>query len=74
MEKYYKAGARYFMSSGASHHDHFFNYDSQLNRMNSVNVGPHKDILRPVERPPRTSSACLSASASTSALRSRGGA
>lgn len=44
MEKYYKAGARYFMSQG-SHHDHFFNYDSQLNRMNSVNVGPHKDIL-----------------------------
>ena len=44
MEKYYKAGACYFMSQG-SHHDHFFNYDSQLNRMNSVNVGPHKDIL-----------------------------
>ena len=32
------------MSQG-SHHDHFFNYDSQLNRMNSVNVGPHKDML-----------------------------
>ncbi len=44
MEKYYKAGARYFMSQG-THHDHFFNYDSKLNRMNSVNVGPHKDIL-----------------------------
>ena len=44
MEKYYKAGARYFMSQG-SHHDHFFNYDSKLNRMNSVNVGPKKDIL-----------------------------
>lgn len=44
MEKYYKAGARYFMSQ-ATHHDHFFNYDSKINRMNSVNVGPHKDIL-----------------------------
>jgi len=44
MEKYYKAGARYFMSQG-THHDHFFNYDSKVNRMNSVNVGPKKDIL-----------------------------
>lgn len=44
MEKYYRAGARYFMSQG-THHDHFFNYDSQINRMNSVKVGPHKDIL-----------------------------
>ncbi len=44
MEKYYKAGARYFMSQG-THHDHFFNYGSKINRMNSVNVGPHKDIL-----------------------------
>ncbi len=44
MEKYYKAGARYFMSQG-THHDHFFNYDSKINRMNSVNVGPKKDIL-----------------------------
>jgi len=44
MEKYYKAGARYFMSQGM-HHDHFFNYDSALNRMNSVQVGPKKDIV-----------------------------
>ena len=44
MEKYYKAGARYFMSQG-THHDHFFNYHSKLNPMNSVNVGPKKDIL-----------------------------
>ena len=42
--KYYKAGARYLMTQG-THHDHFFNYDSKLNRMNSVNVGPGKDIL-----------------------------
>ena len=44
MEKYYNAGARYFMSQG-THHDHFFNYNSKLNRMNSQNVGPKKDIL-----------------------------
>ncbi len=44
MEKYHKSGARYFMSQG-THHDHFFNYHSKLNRMNSVNVGPKKDIL-----------------------------
>ena len=44
MAKYVKAGARYLMTQG-THHDHFFNYDSKLNRMNSVNVGPHKDIL-----------------------------
>ncbi len=42
--KYYKAGARYLMTQ-ATHHDHFFNYDSKINRMNSVNVGPKKDIL-----------------------------
>ena len=44
MDRYRRAGARYFMSQG-THHDHFFNYDSAINRMNSVNVGPHKDIL-----------------------------
>jgi alpha-L-fucosidase len=43
MEKYYKAGARYFVAQ-ASHHDHFFNYASKLNRFNSVDMGPHKDI------------------------------
>ena len=42
--KYHKAGARYLMTQ-ATHHDHFFNYDSKINRMNSVNVGPGKDIL-----------------------------
>ncbi|MCR5279109.1 MAG: alpha-L-fucosidase [Lachnospiraceae bacterium] len=43
MAKYYKAGARFFVAQ-ASHHDHFFNYASKLNRFNSVEVGPHKDI------------------------------
>ncbi len=44
IEKYWKAGARYLMTQ-ATHHDHFFNYGSKINRMNSVNVGPKKDIL-----------------------------
>ena len=44
IEKYFRAGARYLMTQ-ATHHDHFFNYDSAINRMNSVKVGPHKDIL-----------------------------
>ena len=44
MAKYHQAGARYFMSQG-THHDHFFNYASALNPMNSQNVGPGKDIL-----------------------------
>ena len=44
MEKYVKAGARYFVAQ-AVHHDHFFNFDSALNPMNSVRVGPGKDIV-----------------------------
>ena len=43
MEKYYKAGARFFVAQ-ASHHDHFFNFRSKYNRFNSVEMGPHKDI------------------------------
>lgn len=43
MDKYVRAGARFFAAQ-AMHHDNFFNYDSQINRMNSVNVGPHRDI------------------------------
>lgn len=43
MKLYYEAGARYFVAQ-AMHHDHFFNYDSDLNRFNSVKVGPQKDI------------------------------
>ena len=42
MDKYIKAGAKYFVAQ-ATHHDHFFNYDSAINPMNSVNVGPEKD-------------------------------
>ena len=43
MDLYVKAGARYFVGQ-AMHHDHFFNYPSKLNRFNSMEVGPHKDI------------------------------
>ncbi|MBR4235074.1 MAG: alpha-L-fucosidase [Clostridia bacterium] len=43
MDLYVKSGARFFAAQ-ATHHDHFFNYASDVNRMNSVNVGPHKDI------------------------------
>jgi len=43
MALYKKAGARYFVGQ-AMHHDHFFNYPSKLNRFNSMQIGPHKDI------------------------------
>ncbi len=43
MDLYVKAGAKYFVAQ-AMHHDHYFNYDSKLNRFNSVQVGPGKDI------------------------------
>ena len=43
MSLYRKAGARYFVGQ-AMHHDHFFNYPSKLNRFNSMQVGPKKDI------------------------------
>ena len=43
MKLYRKAGARYFVGQ-AMHHDHFFNFPSKLNRFNSMQVGPNKDI------------------------------
>ena len=43
MSLYRKAGARYFVAQ-AMHHDHFFNFPSTLNRFNSVQMGPGKDI------------------------------
>ena len=43
MALYHRAGARFFVAQ-ATHHDHFFNYDSAVNRFNSVKVGPGKDI------------------------------
>ncbi len=44
MDLYVAAGAKYFVSQ-AMHHDNFFNYNSSLHSWNSVNMGPHKDIV-----------------------------
>jgi len=44
IELYKKAGARYFVSMG-SHHDNFFLWDSKLHRWNSVQMGPHRDVV-----------------------------
>ena len=43
--KYFKSiGAKYFVAL-ANHHDHFDNWNSTYQPWNSVNVGPHKDII-----------------------------
>ncbi len=42
---YKRAGAQYFMAL-ANHHDNFDNWDSKYQPWNSVNVGPHKDLIR----------------------------
>ncbi|MGA2542573.1 MAG: alpha-L-fucosidase [Verrucomicrobiota bacterium] len=44
MELYKAAGAKYFVSM-ASHHDDFFLWDSKLHRWNSVQMGPHRDVV-----------------------------
>ncbi len=44
MELYKKAGARYFVSMG-THHDNFFLWNSKLHKWNSVNYGPHRDVV-----------------------------
>lgn len=44
MELYKKAGAKYFVSMG-THHDNFFLWNSKLNKWNSVNMGPKKDVV-----------------------------
>jgi alpha-L-fucosidase len=44
MALYKKAGAKYFVSM-ASHHDNFFLWNSKIHRWNSVNMGPHKDVV-----------------------------
>ncbi len=41
---YQRAGAKYFVAL-ANHHDNFDAYDSKYHAWNSVNVGPHKDIV-----------------------------
>ncbi|MGA2363725.1 MAG: alpha-L-fucosidase [Candidatus Aminicenantales bacterium] len=44
MSLYKKAGAKYFVVL-ANHHDNWDNWNSKYHRWNSVNVGPHKDIV-----------------------------
>ena len=41
---YKKNGARYFMAL-ADHHDNFDNWNSKYQPWNSVNIGPHKDLI-----------------------------
>lgn len=43
MDRYKKAGARYFVAQ-AMHHDNFFNFPSKYNRYNAAEMGPEKDI------------------------------
>lgn len=44
IERYYKAGARYFMTLG-QHHDNFDLWNSPYQPWNSVNMGPERDIV-----------------------------
>lgn len=44
MALYKRAGAKYFVSMG-SHHDNFFLWNSRIHSWNSVNMGPHKDVV-----------------------------
>ena len=44
MQLYMKMGARYFLAMG-NHHDNFDCWDSSYQPWNSVNVGPHQDIV-----------------------------
>ncbi len=44
MALYQRAGAKYFVAL-ANHHDNFDAYNSHYHAWNSVNVGPHRDIV-----------------------------
>ncbi len=44
MQLYKAAGAHYFVAQ-AVHHDNFDNWDSKYHKWNSVNIGPHKDMV-----------------------------
>ena len=44
VELYKRAGAQYFFAL-ANHHDNFDNWDSKYQPWNSVNAGPHKDLI-----------------------------
>ena len=41
---YKEVGAKYFVAM-ANHHDNFDNFDSSYQPWNSVNLGPHRDII-----------------------------
>ena len=43
-KRYQRAGAKFFVAM-ANHHDNFDMYDSKYQPWNSVNVGPHQDII-----------------------------
>jgi len=49
INRYAKAGAKYFMAL-ANHHDNFDNFHSTHHAWNSVKVGPKKDIIGTWER------------------------
>lgn len=44
MDLYVRAGAKYFVAL-ANHHDNFDAWNSKYQPWNSVNIGPHKDIV-----------------------------
>ena len=44
-ELYHKAGARFLMIQGV-HHDNYDLWNSKYQPWNSVNIGPHRDLLR----------------------------
>ena len=49
---YKEVGARYFVCM-ANHHDNFDNYNSRYQLWNSVNMGPHRDIVGEFEKAAR---------------------
>lgn len=49
---YKEVGARYFVCM-ANHHDNFDNYNSKYQPWNSVNMGPHRDIVGEFEKAAR---------------------
>lgn len=44
MKLYKAAGAKYFVSMG-THHDNFFLWKSKIHKWNSVDMGPHCDVV-----------------------------
>jgi len=50
--RFRKAGARYFVAM-ANHHDNFDLWDSSHQTWNSVNIGPHRNIIKEWEKAAR---------------------